>query len=98
MFAVKISHFIGPHVIFALVISKCISRAMALLYSMLRNGHLAFCLESFMVISSLCVFARCLARLSGLLLCFPHCSIWHCHISICPGMCCMNPSFPHMFC
>ena len=71
---------------FALAISRFVSRAMALLYPTLHSGHLDFCLESLMVISPLWVPAKCLARLSGLLLCFAQFPNWHYHITFCPEM------------
>ena len=70
IFVVMISHCVGFHVMFALVICRCISRAMALLYSLMHMGEFTFCRESLVVIVSLCVFAKCLARLVGLLLVF----------------------------
>ena len=84
MFLVMISQNIGFRVSSAFVICMCFSRATALLYSVLHRGHFTFCLCSLIFMVSLCIFAMCLASVSGLLFVFVQFSVWHFHL--CSGM------------
>merc|ERR1712112_630279 len=99
-----ISRFIGFHVMSASVICRRIIRAIASLYLTLRRGQFTFCRESLIIIVSGCVFARCFARLSGILFVSVHSFIWHFHIvSLCVSwgalfmICFIYPNLSHIF-